>query len=734
MSQKNLLLGRGEALTSSSPIKRGSGDKKYPYDLADIRKALAKPIERIETAMRELPPTAKPRGEAVFELTLHPAFLAKSYYPKKTLQQAGLRDVGSKEATIIPRKSTDPRDDGKKQATATLFVAGNLRAVETFAAILQSDRAPEGVKKELLEIEDIAWRDGASRIIGDLPDDETSHLFEVVLHAGADEEDIVAAFASMAKMHSAKADVGRKIRIGGLTFVPVRATSSAMRKLSDFSFLRVARPMPPIRVALPDVVRQTIQGSIPSLPTAPALHSEHRAAIFDGGLGTADLSPWAREQVYEETSQAHGQLLMHGNEVTSTFLFGRRTGDAPTLPQPYMAVDHYRVLSPSSGADPDLFDVLHRIKAALETGEYKFANLSLGPRLPIEDGEVHAWTATLDQLCSRYGILATVAVGNDGEVAGANRIQPPADMVNAIAVGAADSTSKKWTRAPYSCIGPGRSPGYVKPDGVAFGGSANEPFAVFNPLLGSVVGVQGTSYAAPLTLRTAAGISATTSYDMTAIALKALLVHHAERRATIAREEVGWGRFKEDPMQLLECEPATATVIFQGTLAKGEYLRCPIPMPSAALPGDVQISATLCIQAHTDPEHAVNYTRSGVGVTFRPALGVGDSSTSDFFGRATQYKASEREHRDGAHKWETCLHRTKTFRSPVGLAGPVFDIEYHAREQSRGVPAASAPDVRYALVVSIQAKDLPDLYDRIRQNYDVLTPVTLRVDIEADAA
>ncbi|WP_434120033.1 S8 family serine peptidase [Pseudomonas fortuita] len=145
---------------------------------------------------------------------------------------------------------------------------------------------------------------------------------------------------------------------------------------------------------------------------------------------------------------------------------------------------------------------------------------------------------------ARHGILATVAVGNDGDVDGANRIQPPGDMVNALAIGAADTSCTKWKRAEYSCIGPGRSPGYVKPDGIAFGGSTSEPFKVFNPLLGSTVGVQGTSYSAPLTLRTAAGVACSTSYEMTAIALKALLVHHAEYKRRISRNEIGWGRFQ----------------------------------------------------------------------------------------------------------------------------------------------------------------------------------------------
>jgi hypothetical protein len=179
----------------------------------------------------------------------------------------------------------------------------------------------------------------------------------------------------------------------------------------------------------------------------------------------------------------------------------------------------------------------------------------------------------------------------------------------------------------------------------------------------------------------------------------------------------------------LECGPESATIIFQGKLAKGEYRRCPIPFPNVPLPNEVELKATICIQAHTDPEHVINYTRSGMGVIFRPRVGIGDEESSGFFGKSTQYKTAERQLRDDAHKWETCLHRTRRFTVPVDLADPVFDIEYHARERSRGVLATSAPDVRYALIVTITAKGLPEIYNLIRQRYDVLQPVVLRSEI-----
>lgn len=114
----------------------------------------------------------------------------------------------------------------------------------------------------------------------------------------------------------------RRIRAGGLTFVPVLATSQQIKTLLDFTFLRVARVMPNLRMAEPIAIRQTLPTVPFSMPTVPALNTNERAAIFDGGLGTNDLAAWTSEHVYEETSETVGALLMHGSEVTSTFLFG----------------------------------------------------------------------------------------------------------------------------------------------------------------------------------------------------------------------------------------------------------------------------------------------------------------------------------------------------------------------------------------------------------------------------
>jgi hypothetical protein len=87
-------------------------------------------------------------------------------------------------------------------------------------------------------------------------------------------------------------------------------------------------------------------------------------------------------------------------------------------------------------------------------------------------------------------------------------------------------------------------------------------------------------------------------------------------------------------------------------------------------------------------------------------------ATKSFFS-AKRY-ATEEELRRDAHKWEPCLKSSKTFRS-ASLKDPVFDIHYNARRG--GASDQSAKPIPYALVVTIEAKQVVDLYNKIALRY-----------------
>jgi hypothetical protein len=428
-------------------------------------------------------------------------------------------------------------------------------------------------------------------------------------------------------------------------------------------------------------------------------------------------------------------FLAHGHDVTSALLFGSLTPGA-RAERPYARVDHYRVIDAHSPSDPfDLYDVLKRIQDVLSSGRYEFFNLSIGPASPVEDDDVHPWTAILDEYLATGEALASLAIGNAGDedrASGEARIQVPSDCVNALAVGAADTTHEGWARAPYSCFGPGRSPGVVKPDVVQFGGTDKEPFFVYEagaaPALAQTC---GTSFATPATLRLAAGLRAHFGSRLTPLALKALLVHCATNPEGHDRDEVGWGRVSAAVPEIALCEDGMVRVIYQGELSPASYVRAPIPLPDTGLRGRVAVAATFCYATVTDPQDPGTYTRSGLEVFFRPHASKFDrpDSTSpktvSFFKRAAFQ--TEHEQRNDAKKWETTLHAQKPFNAS-SLDRPAFDIHYNARET--GGPAKDPDKIKYALVVTVTAPRVPDLYDRVRRLYaGRLEPLTPVVDI-----
>ncbi len=716
MERKNLLLGNGELLTQPIAAPKTKNTKAHPYSFEEARERLLPKVTSIVKRISEVPDAAKPRGEEVVKFTLHPAYMAKTYFPDSLLRSCGLRSVGSMHVTVKPEKTTR-KSPPELESTSCLYVSGTQSAFETLLLHLDEGDFPVGAKNDLRKLEDVSFYENSEKI--KFIDDKVIWL-DVALHATNDEQDVTAMFADYVESLNGFADTERKIVVGGLTFLPVRVPHNTIEMLAEFSLLRVVRSMPELRADEPTSFRMVIPGSLPTIPKEDALSESIRVAIFDGGIGIGDFDLWVSEHIKTANATPNSAYLKHGSEVTSTFLFGRIDDGQTDLPRPYANVDHYRVLDQLSGNDPDLYDVLHRIKAVLEDGRHSYINISLGPRLPIEDDDVHVWTSTLEHFLSDGMVLATVAVGNDGTLPiPLSRIQPPSDMVNALAVGAADSHDDDWCRAPYSCVGPGRSPGVVKPDGVMFGGVPDNPIKIFSPWSG-VVGLCGTSFSAPLTLRTAVGVAASLDYPLTPMAVKALLIHHTKKNGE-SRSEVGWGGFRESVEEIITCADNETTLVYQGVLTAGQWLKAPIPFPDIELNGDVTLTATFCYASKFDPEHPVNYTRSGMEVTFRKNK---DGDTASFFTNKNLYPTEQELRRDG-HKWETSLHHSRKFRK-TSLDHPSFEVVYRAREGGQGVPLTDLEPLPYALIVTLKVNNTLGVYNNILQRYPVLQPVKIQ--------
>lgn len=732
MNQTNFLIGRAHLLTRDIEPPKRKPSKKEVYSLAEAVERLAPEFERTATVLDELPKEACPADLGVARLMLNPGYIARSFFPGKMLRSVGLESVGSRTVKVTPAKWTK-KDAPRPCTTTELFVVGKREVFRNLDSWANQVRDGSDEAIDLAHIEHFSALTPAERIVTlGAPNEK---YFEVGLHLLPEEERsfVPRAFAAYASKLGVKIYPDLSFTAGNLWFVPVHCSRTSVQQLAEFIFVRVIRPVPKLRAMRPIPRASNVMVNC-SLPIEQPLSAEPKVAILDGGLPKQHpLAPWLRSyRVLDPNAADAADGPEHGLGVTSAFLFGPITPDS-LASRPFSFVDHLRVLDNDANTeDPlELYRTLGFIEEVLLSRQYQFINLSLGPDLPIEDTDVHAWTSVIDDLLSDGDTLLTLAVGNSGErdqTSGNARVQVPSDCVNALAVGAANDVKAGWSRASYSAIGPGRSPGIVKPDLMAFGGSGANYFHILAPGEKPMLAPQlGTSFASPYLLRSAVGIRAILGDGLTPLAIKALLVNAADA-ASHDKLHVGWGKIPEDLMTVITCPAGVARIVYEGELKPGKYLRAPLPLPPGGLTGNIRLSATFCYASPTDPQDAASYTRAGLEVVFRPndehiEDGQSNADSRGFFD--LKKFETEAERRSDRGKWETVLHGRKNMRGS-GLKNPVFDIHYNAREA--GASTLTAKKIRYALIITVEAARHADLFNDILRTYaKTLVPIVPQV-------
>ncbi|MGA8574234.1 MAG: S8 family peptidase [Candidatus Cybelea sp.] len=725
------LLGKGESLSEEVTLSAGGGEKVHPYSFEAAKTRLAQPIAKTVSALQALPAEACPNDEAVAILTLHPSYIAKSYFPDQLLEFLGLRAVGNRSALISPEKRNQ-RQAADKLTTVEIFAAGKRRFFEQWSSHLHEWSTLAPGAEQLRNLETVYAESPEARVRQ--PEDEPS-LLEAILHAeGARDNDLVEHFRTYVESLGGKALVDSSLQTGGLCFIGVRAAKELVPKIAAFSFLRGLRPMPGMRNYSP--FRAGARSFTTQLPNAEALNPHIRVAILDAGMpANPDLRRWVNASDAGDVDTSTSiEGVKHGLAVTSAALFGP-IDDGTALNQPLTMVDHFRVADDNDSLEqPNYYKILNRIVDVLRSEHYDYVNISVGPDISMEDDIIHAWTAKLDELFSHGKTLAFYAAGNTGQkLPPRSRLSPPADGVNAIGIGSCDTGDGNWSRAPYSSIGPGRSPGVIKPDIVSFGGALSNEFGVLVPEpIVSACGATGTSFASPNAMRIALGAAAYFGYALKPLAIKALLIHHAKRDKLHDVNHVGWGRIPSSYMDLVTCEPNAVHVVYQGVLQPRKTLRARIPVPHSFGTSRVQITATICYATEVEPQYPASYTRAGLDVFFRPHVGRRRSPTQQHadtapFFRASDYGESDAELRSDALKWETVMSRSKRF-NPTSLLEPAFDLHYVPRQG--GGNAQSPSEILYGMIITVRQANNISLYDEIALRYrTILQPLQPRVSI-----
>jgi hypothetical protein len=734
MSQTNFLIGRGELLTYDIKGPKRGGEKAEVYSFSFAKARLKPQMNATSHALDNLPEEACPRDFAVARLILNPGYIAKSYFPIALLRTVGLESIGSRTVKILPERWTK-QGEPRECTTTELFIAGKRNVFRHLTGWMDSVEENSDVALDLAHIEQFA---------GFTPEDrvrkygsQNDRFFEIGLHLLPDENSafIRQSFQIFAKKFDVKIHSDLSFQAGNMWFVPVEGARKNVEQLASFVFVRVIRPVPLLRGMRP-MSRSSSVSLGCNLPIEQPLSSEPKVAILDGGLPTEHpIGPWLNSyKLLDPAAQDDVGGIEHGLAVTSAFLFGPIQPNQ-TAQRPYSFVDHLRVLdSGITSEDPlELYRTLGLVEQVLLSRQYEFINLSLGPDLPIEDTDIHAWTSVIDDLLSDGDTFMTVAIGNNGERdkdSGNARVQVPSDCVNAVAVGASNSTDKNWKRASYSAFGPGRSPGVIKPDLMAFGGDSSSYFHVLAATKKPSLAPQlGTSFASPYLLRSAVGVRAILGNELTPLAIKALLIHAADI-SVHDKVEVGWGKIPEEMATIITCEAGVARIVYQGELKPGKYLRASLPLPTGGLSGKVRLKATFCYASPTDPQDAAAYTKAGLDVVFRPNSerikeGKQNAETKGFFD--LNKFATEEERRSDLGKWETVLHGDKGMLGK-SLNNPAFDIHYNARDG--GGTASGAEKIRYALVITVEAPKHADLYNDILRAYaSILTPIQPQVSL-----
>lgn len=247
MTDKNILLGENEQLAKDILPRQGGRRKSYPYTFEETIGRLSPMISNTISAIEKLPTEACVADRGLVSLTMHPEFLAKSYYPASLMKNLGLRVVGSRAKEIIPKKRSRNRLP-EEALTTELLAMGSRENIRKWPSILDSLEKNSRSGRELTTIEEIIAPTAESKIIGTFENDEIVKL-EVVLHANETEGEkiVLPKLREYLKGLSLNVSFTRRFYVKGLTYVGIEAPANLIRQIAMFSAIRVVRRMAKMR-------------------------------------------------------------------------------------------------------------------------------------------------------------------------------------------------------------------------------------------------------------------------------------------------------------------------------------------------------------------------------------------------------------------------------------------------------------------------------------------------------
>ncbi len=766
-SQRRLILGNGEQYIQSikKPIFGRSPEPPRTYD--EARTLVKKGVGIALSEFGSLSAKKKMPEEAVFCLRLHPDSTAKSYAPVTLFQEVpALRNVGSRSYRTSADQVAQTERIEKKRAKNIEDVSARLVFVQStpqgFEGFLrQLDRPTTQLSKsfqdEIRRIERFDTLERSEQIVGFTKEWREGRV-ELVLHSTRTtiqrQRQFLFELFEEAGVDNAKSSI--REYPGGPTFISCRLTRSSLNTLAGANPLRAAHPL-----SFGDLtdLRSAPSADAPKPPTS-STRSTIKIGMFDGGVDPT--VPLLRDHVEEDLGLAiktppHSRCVAHGTAVAGTLLHGALNGQKASdrVPTPPVYVVSIRALPTSDPKDWDLYESIDVIERAVPArNDIRVFNLSFGPRGPIVDDPVSRFTYVLDSLAHTHKVAFFVAVGNDGIVPDLNRIQAPSDLVHGIGVGAFTKSGDEVIHAPYSCRGPGRECGKLKPDVVAFGGCENYPMHLVSTLPGKKILQWGTSFATPVATRL--GAQASQCFERSsALLARALMIHTAKHPNAVPDNLFGHGCVPQSIDDILFCDERSITVVFQGGILPEKIVSLPIPWPTGkVIPGKVQVTWTIAALPPVDLNHPSDYTTCCLEetlyphsrrYTFTPDRAAGGKpkqfhldndataikrliaqnwkqSSFPVSESGNKYK-DEETLRALDCKWEPVVRRTVS-KFAKNFFDPFMTVHAIGRH-------GATDRFDYAVIVTLRADQFDgDLYAEIRNKYPALAPIRLRTEAE----
>lgn len=761
--QRRLILGNGEQYIQpiTKRLMRRSPEPPRTYDEARdlVRQGLQASLNLFET----IPARKKLPDEPVFCLRLHPDVTAKTYSPIAIFEDIPeVRPVGSRNyRTGIDQVAPTRRVEKQRKLAATdvsgrlIFVQSSPEGFERFLRHLDrpESRLRRQFQNEIRRIErfdlltpgeqilgfDEDWHEGRAELVlhppRSRPERQLQFVFELFDEAGVERE------RSRVRQYA-----------GGPTFISCRLDRDALNILAGANPLRAAHPL--AFGGLPSL-RGSVRAAAPPPPDA-ATRSTIKIGMFDGGIDPSVplLAGHVEEdKTLEIKTSPDPDSILHGTAVAGALLYGELNGKT-SLPAPPVFVVSIRALPTSDPTDIDLYESIDVIEQAVpKRTDIRVYNISFGPRGPIADDTLSRFTYALDALAIAHKVTFFVAVGNDGAVPQYDRIQAPSDLVHGLGVGAFTVNGNEPIHAAYSCKGPGRECGKVKPDVAAFGGCENRPIHLVSTAHGEKLLDWGTSFATPLATRL--GSLASECFERSSPLLaRALVVHTAEHPAKNPDHLLGHGCVVQTIDDILTCRDGTVTVVYHGDILPTGMVKLPVPWPNGVtIPGKVNISWTIAALSPVDPNHPGDYTSCCLEETFYPnanvfkftppkgqqgreaKLHVDQDAAAIAALLAQGWKKSEFPASESGNtyldemarrldcKWEPLVRRRLTKYAEKTL-DPFLTLHAIGRNNA-------TERFEYVAIITVEAPKFEgDLYDRVRTRYPALVPIRLRSEAE----